>query len=253
MKLSAYILIAFAFAFTNCHNDKRSDINHNITAEELLQKAHAKAGGDFWKNPKSLTLKGHANFFQGDDTLHNEIHNMWRVYATKKEDAHVANGKVKIESIRNGEPKILLSYDGYNTYDLDGKKEKSAADNMWSSAFGYGAIRHVFDEGYSVSTSGEDMVKNQNTVTVKVVDPNKGETFFDITLGDFKIVKVAFDTPRGWHHRLYSNFFEKEEYTWLQSGLVELFYNDIKTNEVIWEDFEVNESLPDSLFVLTYD
>jgi len=252
MKLSVYIFL-LAFAFTSCHNDRRSDINYNITAEELLQKAHAKAGGDFWKNPMSLTLKGNANFFQGDDTLHNEIHNMWRVYATKKEDAHVANGKVKIESIRDGEPMILLSYDGNNTYDLDGKKEKSAADNMWSSAFGYGAIRHVFDEGYTLSISGEDMVKNQNTVTVKVVDPNKGETFFDITLGDFKIVKVAFDTPRGWHHRLYSNFFEKEEYTWLQSGLVELFYNDIKTNEVIWVDFEVNESLPDSLFVLTYN
>lgn len=247
------LFFLLSIVLLSCHNEKRTDLTPNITAEEVMLKAHEKAGGDFWRNPKSLTLKGHANFYQGDDTLHNEIHNMWRVYATKKEDAHVANGKVKIESIRDGEPKILLSYDGNNTYDLNGKKEKSAADNMWSSAFGYGAIRHVFDEGYAISISGEDMIKNQNTVTVKVTDPNKGETFFDITLGDFKIVKVAFDTPRGWHHRLYSNFFEKEKYTWLQSGLVELFYNDIKTNEVIWEDFEVNEILPDSLFVLTYN
>ena len=252
MKTTAYIFLT-TIVMTSCHNDRRTDINHNITAKEIMQKAHAKAGGDFWKNPKSLTLKGHANFYQGKDTLHNEIHNMWRVYASKKEDAHIATGKVKIESIREGIPKILLSFDGNNTYDLNGKQEKSEADNMWSSAFGYGAIRHTLEEGYEISIVGEDMIKNQNTATVKVIDPNKGETFFDITLGDFKIVKVAFDTPRGWHHRLYSNFFEKEKYTWLQSGLVELFYNDIKTNEVIWTDFEVNEELPDSLFVLTYN
>ena len=252
MKLSLYIVL-LSFTLLSCHHEKRTELTPNITPEEVMLKAHKKAGGDFWKNPKSLTLKGHANFYYGDDTLHNEIHNMWRVYASQKQDAHIATGKVKIESIRDGEPKILLSYDGNNTYDLDGKKEKSAADNMWSSAFGYGAVRHALDKGYKLEISGENMVKNENTITVKVTDPNNGITFFDITLGDFKIVKVAFDTPRGWHYRLYSNFFTKEKYSWLQSGLVELFYNDIKTNEVIWEDFEVNEVLPDSLFVLTYN
>ena len=253
MKVLAYIFV-LSFAMSSCVNNNNKQFETpNITAREAMEKAHARAGGDFWKNPRSLTLKGYANFYQGDDTLHNETHNMWRVYASKKEDAHMATGKVRIESIRDGIPKILLTYDGNNTYDLDGKKEKSEADNMWSSAFGYGAIRHTLDEGFSISVEGEGMVKNQNTVIIKVVDPSGGETFFDLTIGDYKIVKVAFDTPRGWHHRLYSEFFEKEKYSWLQPGLVELFYNDIKANEVIWEDFEVNESLPDSLFVLTYD
>lgn len=251
MKLLAYIILLSSTLY-GCNNNKPLQ-SPNLTAREAMENAHKRAGGDFWKNPKSLTLSGHANFFQGDDTLHNEVHKMWRVYASKKDDAHVATGKVRIESIRDGEPTILLTYDGNNTYDLTGKKEKSEADHMWSSAFGYGAIRHTLDEGYTISMHGEGMVNHQNTCVIKVVDPNGGETFFDITLGDFKIVKVAFDTPRGWHHRIYSNFFTKDEYSWLQSGLVELYYDSVKTNEVIWEDFEVNEDLPDDLFVLNYN
>jgi len=106
------------------------------------------------------------------------------------------------------------------------------------------------DEGYTLEEVEEETIKNEAAYIIKVIDPNKGETFFGITKADFKIVKVAFQTPRGWHERIYSNFFSKPEYSWLQSGRVELFYEGKIANEVIWEDFDVNEELPDSLFVL---
>jgi len=221
-----------------------------LSATEIMQKAHKKAGGKFWQKPKSLTLKGHAIFYYDGKPSKHEVHNMWRVFEKTKEDAHVANGKVRIESIKENKPVFVVSYDGKNTYDLNGKQEKSAADARWASNFGYGAIRHALDDGYSLEKVADEMIKNKDVYTIKVIDPNQGETFFGIEKADFKIVKVAFQTPRGWHERIYSNFFSKEKYSWLQSGKVELYYNGKLANEVIWEDFDVNEILPDSLFIL---
>lgn len=245
--------LIFCLLIVNCTtktSSKDVDQSDNLTAQTIMEKAHQKAGGDFWRKPKSLTLKGHAIFYDSDTSYKNERHNMWRVFAATKEEAHVANGKVRIESFRAGKPIFVITYDGENTYDLNGKQEKSAADKRWASNFGYGVIRHALDEGYRLEKVADDTVKKEIVYTIKVIDPNQGETFFGIGKESFKIVKVAFQTPRGWHQRIYSQFFSKPEYTWLQAGRVELYYEDKMSNEVFWEDFAVNEVLPDSLFVL---
>lgn len=221
-----------------------------FSAKDIMKKAHKASGGNFWKRPKSLTLKGYGIFYKDGDSVVHERHNMWRVYEQTKEDAHLANGKVRIESFKGGQPVFIVSFDGKNTYDLRGKQEQSAADKRWASNFGFGVIRHALDKGYQLKLIPDDTVFSKPVHHIKVIDPNKGETFFGISKDDYKIVKVAFQTPRGWHHRTYSNFFRKEEYNWVQSGEVALFYNDKLANKVIWEDFEVNEKLPDSLFVL---
>ncbi len=251
-KLSLFFFSCTLLFFSNCDDMKVGNTKtteHEI-ARSIMEKAHKKAGGEFWQKPKSLTLKGYGLFYQGDTVFRHEKHNMWRVFESEKLNAHAANGKVRIESFRDGKPIILLTYDGKNTYDLNGKQEKSEADKRWASNFGYGAIRHVLDEGYSLELSEYDSVYAEEVYMIKVTDPNGGETFFGITTEDYKIVKVGFQTPRGWHERIYSQFFEKPEYSWLQAGRVELFYEGKKSNEVFWEDFEVNEELPDNLFIL---
>ncbi len=233
--------------------NKEQKEKEELTATDIMEKAHQKAGGDFWKRPESLTLKGYGLFYENGTPLKNETHNMWRVFEDEKSDAHKANGKVRIESFRNGKPFFVVTYDGQNTYDLRGKQEASAADKRWASNFGYGVIRHALDEGYILRKEVDDTINSQAVYRIKVIDKNKGETFFGIAKDDFKIVKVAFNTPRGWHERIYSNFFEKKQYSWLQSGRVQLYYNKKIANEIFWEDFEVNEQLPDSLFVLNRD
>ena len=245
--LSLLILI---WSCTNVDTTKEDQSTSKLTATEIMQKAYEKAGGDFWRRPQSLILKGNAIFYKNGQPKKNEKHNMWRVFENTKQHAHAANGKVRIESFRNNQPIFIVTYDGENTYDLSGKQEKSAADKRWASNFGYGAIRHALDDGYQLEKMQDDTVKNEVAYTIKVIDMNKGETFFGINKKDFKIVKVAFQTPRGWHERIYSKFFTKPKYQWLQSGRVELFYNNILENEVFWEDFEVNEILHDSLFIL---
>lgn len=221
-----------------------------LTATEIMEKAHENAGGDFWKRPKSLVMKGYGIFYEDGKPVKNEVHNMWRVYEDSKSNAHKANGKVRIESFRNGKPLFMVTYDGKNTYDLNGKQEASKADNRWASSFGFGAIRHALDDGYELKKVADDTINDTPVYQIKVVDQNKGETFFGIEKTDFRIVKVAFDTPRGWHHRIYSEFFTKSKYSWVQPGKVQLFYNDKIANEIFWDDFDVNQNLPDNLFVL---
>ncbi|MEM8525062.1 MAG: hypothetical protein AAGG68_10480 [Bacteroidota bacterium] len=247
----AYLLFGFVWIIA-CN-----DINHQNTAEKeelsasaIMQRAHEKAGGEFWSRPQSLSLFGHGIFYENGEAVQHKRHNMWRVFESKKDAAHIANGKVRIESFRNGQPFFLITYDGENTYDLNGKQEKSAADQRWASNFGYGVIRHAFDEGYRLEKVGMDTINQEATHQIKIIDPKGGETLFDITQNDYKIVRVGFETPRGWHERIYSNFFTKEAYNWFQAGKVELFYKGKKANDIIWTDFEVNESLADSLFVL---
>ncbi len=244
MKRALSLVISFALILLSCKKTPP------LTATEIIQKAHEKAGGSFWQQPNSLTLKGYGIFYHNGTSVKHEIHNMWREFEQTKNAAHQANGKVRIESFRDSKPIFIVTYDGENTYDLNGKQEKQAADKRWSSNFGYGAIRHALDDGYTLEKVANDTVKNNITYTIKITDPTNGETFFGIDATDFKIVKVAFQTPRGWHHREYSEFFSKEKYSWLQAGRVELFYNGKLSNEIIWEDFEVNEDLPDSLFIL---
>lgn len=246
------LLVTFCIAILfGCKNKStQKEIQKPLTATQIMKKAHEKAGGDFWQKPKSLTMKGHAIFYRDGKANKHETHNMWRVFESTKEDAHVANGKVRIESFKDSTPVFIVSFDGKNTYDLSGKQDKSDADARWASNFGYGAIRHALDDGYTLKLVEDDTVKTKSAYTIQVTDPNKGETFFGIDKEDFKIVKVAFQTPQGWHHREYSEFFSKEKYSWLQSGRVELFYDGKKSNEVFWDDFDVNEELPDSLFVL---
>ncbi len=251
MKQVTLVMTFFILFLISCKEKRtKAAVSERLTATQIMKKAHEKAGGEFWQKPKSLMMKGHAIFYRDGKVSKHETHTMWRVYENTKEAAHKANGKVRIESFKDSTPVFMVSFDGKNTYDLRGKQDPSEADARWASNFGYGAIRHALDDGYTLKLVEDDTVKARPTYTIKVRDPKQGETFFGIDKEDFKIVKVAFQTPKGWHHRVYSEFFSKEEYSWLQSGRVELFYDGEISNEVFWTDFEVNEKLPDSLFVL---
>ncbi len=75
-------------------------------------------------------------------------------------------------------------------------------------------------------------------------------TRFAIRQSDSAIVYVGFNTPRGWHERYYSHFYEKPGVSWVQPGRVRLFYDGVKANEAIWTDFDLSEDFADDLFVM---
>lgn len=222
-----------------------------LTAVEIVERAYAHAGGDEWVNPRSLFMQGFGLFWRGSEvSLRYEPYRMWRVYPETKDDAHAADGRVRIEAFRDDELVFQLAFDGERTYDQDGPVDDDADSDRWAANFGFGVIRHALDDGYSVSRLADDAVDGALAYTLRISDPSGGETLFRIRQADFAIVSVGFDTPRGWHERIYSDFFRNEAGGWLQPGRVRLYYDGEKANEIYWTRFEIDNDYPPDLFRL---
>ncbi|MEO0981031.1 MAG: hypothetical protein AAFX03_00095 [Pseudomonadota bacterium] len=224
-----------------------------LSAEEIVARAHAAAGGAAWVRPETLRMSGYGIFYRGGAASVHDRHEMWRVYPTEKGDAHAADGKVRIDSFKDGAPVFQVAFDGATTYTEDGPVAEAADSSRWQANFGFGVIRFALDDGYAVRREGDDLVDGRAAHIVVVTDPAGGETLFAIAADDYAILKVGFDTPRGWHERIYSDFYSKEDVDWAQPGRVRLFYNGVKANEVIWTDFEVDAPIADEIFVLGGD
>lgn len=221
------------------------------TASAIIERAHEAAGGDTWVRPRSLIMRGYGIFYQGSEAVRNERHDMWRVYPTHKEMAHQADGKVRIDSYRNGNIQFQVAFDGEHTYTQNGRMEGSPDQERWQASFGFGVIRFALDPGYQVSRLPDDSVDDIDCYKVKVTDPEGGETLFGIAKSDFRIRWLGFDTPRGWHERVYSEFFSNPGTSWQQPGRVRLYYNGVKANEIYWQSFSINETIAPEWFVLS--
>ncbi|RKQ71971.1 hypothetical protein DES40_1307 [Litorimonas taeanensis] len=222
----------------------------SITAQSVIESAYDKAGGAFWVRPLSLSMEGYAVFYKDGVATLNERHSMWRVYDAAKMNAHQVDGMVRIESIRDGKPVINISFDGETTYTDAGPLPQSTSNKQWSSSFGFGVIRHALDDGYTMKRLADDLIDGRKAYIVEITDPSNGKTLFGISQDNYSILKVGFDTNKGWHERIYSNFFSNSDDEWVQPGRVRLYYNGIKSNEVIWTKYSVNDVLDTCLFKL---
>jgi hypothetical protein len=221
-----------------------------LSARTIVERATAAAGGESWRRPVTLTLTGYAVFYRdGKATVH-ERYEMHRVYPEFKADAHRADGKVRINSWRDGAVAFQLAFDGERSYTEKGPQPPSEADRQWSENFGFGVIRFALDEGYTLARTPDDLVDGRPAFTIEVRDPAQGVTRFAIDRKTYQILRVGFATPRGYHERIYSDFYTKKGVSWVQPGRIRLFYDGVKQNEIIWRDFTLNASLPDDLFVI---
>jgi hypothetical protein len=220
-----------------------------LSARTIVERATAAAGGESWRRPTTLYLEGYGTFYAPDGTpLINESHRMWRVYPAFKPDAHNADGKVRIESRRGGQVVTYAAFDGTRSYGLDGPLPPSAADTQWAENFGFGVIRFALDDGYTLSRQPDDLVDGQPVYRIDVTGANGSKTTFGIAYASYQVLSVGFTTPRGWHERIYSNFYSKPGINWVQPGRIRLYYNGVKQNEIVWRDFRLNEPMADTLF-----
>jgi hypothetical protein len=223
--------------------------NPELSAAAIIARAHEAAGGEAWVHPETLHLSGEAVFYrEGGVIERHERYEMWRVYPDTKTDAHAADGMVRIQSSRNGETAILLAFDGERSYTAAGPQPPSEADRQWSENFGFGVIRFALDEGYTQARLPDDLVDGRPVYVVDVIDPSGGHTQFAIAQDTYRVLRVGFATPRGWHERLYSDFYTLPGSPWVQPGRIRLFYNGVKQNELFWQRFRLNEEMPVSLF-----
>lgn len=223
--------------------------NPSLSARTIIERATQAAGGESWRRPKTLYLEGYGTFYAANGApLINESHRMWRVYREFKPSAHNADGKVRIESQRDGKVVIFTAFDGLRSYGLDGPLPPSAADTQWAENFGFGVIRFALDEGYNLSRQADDLVDGSPVYRIEVIDPKGGRTLFGIARDSYQILSVGFATPRGWHERIHSEFYTKPGISWVQPGRIRLYYNGIKQNEIVWQDFKLNEAMPETIF-----
>jgi len=220
-----------------------------LTAAVIIASAHEAAGGETWVRPRTLHLVGEAVFYrEGGGVERHERYEMWRVYPETKDDAHAADGMVRIQSWREGQTAILLAFDGERSYTAAGPQPPSEADRQWSENFGFGVIRFALDEGYQQVRLPDDLVDGRPVFVVDVIDPSGGRTQFAIAQDNFQVLRVGFATPRGWHERIYSDFYTLPASPWVQPGRIRLLYNGVKQNELFWQSFTLNEEMPLSLF-----
>ena len=222
-------------------------------AREIVRLAHAAAGGDSWKRPRTLHLTGNATLYSdGTAASKSEVphYEMWRVFPAWNQAAHGANGKFRLDA-RNGEATLFqISYDGQDTWNDKGKVEQATASREWSENFGFGIIRFALDEGFKLTRMADDQVEGRPAWTVRVTDPGGAQTMFWIDRADHTVRKVGFDTPRGWHERIYSEFYMVKDPAFQQPGRVRLYYGGALVSDNHWTGAAVDQPIADPVFVL---
>lgn len=223
-----------------------------LSARDIIARAHEAAGGAQWVSPQTLLMEGHGVFFPGGghEPVIYEPYRMWRVYPEGKDDAHIADGRVRIDAFRDGEIVFQLAFDGVNTYNQNGLVPGAEASAEWANNFGFGAIRYALDPEYSLHRLPDDYVDGREVYVIRVTDAVGGQALFSIAHEDHAILRVGFQTARGWHERIYSDFYSNPGDSWVQPGRVRLFYNGVKANETIWTSYTLNAPMEQSLFVL---
>jgi len=227
-------------------------LNPEISAREILSRAHEAAGGDDWRDVTSLYLEGYNIIRRPDGSeIVWDKYAMWREYSGTKTNAHAAEGKVRIEAWSGEALAMLISFDGETTYSQDGPVPPDVAEKAWAANFGFGAIRNGLDEGWAQSRLPDDLVDGAPTYFIELTDPEGGKTRFGIRQSDYATVYAGFDTPRGWHERRYSHFFPIAGSRWIQPGRVRLFYDGVKANEAVWTHVEIGKAFDPAVFVVS--
>ncbi|MGB7370035.1 hypothetical protein [Erythrobacter sp.] len=217
---------------------------------ETLERAVAAHGGEAWLSPETLQLVGTAVFYDPETGRQRAVaddYRMWRVFDADRTKSHDASGKVRIVA-REGERTIFeVGYDGTTTWTERGIMPKQQADAYWANNFGFGIVRQALGDGFALHNAPTRDVAGRPTRIVRIVDPAGAQTLFGFDEESGFITYLAFDTPRGFHERVYAGFVTLDN-GWVQARSVTLFYDGIMSNSVFWSVTRVGEPIDDALF-----
>jgi hypothetical protein len=245
-------LIAIS-ALSICHAKSAVDVATRISAAEIIALAHKAAGGEVWIRPKTLHMRGSAVLYTDGNyqkRINVDHYEMWREFPSWNTAAHAANGKVRIDAKSAEKTVFQIAFDGKHTYNQHGIQPEAKASAEWSEAFGFGIIRFALGAGFKHLRLADDQVDRRLCYAVLITDPEGSETTFWIDQITHAIRKVGFITPKGWHERIYSNFYRLDN-GWMQPGRVRLLYAGRLNNDIVWRQSTVNEPIAAEIFVLS--
>lgn len=216
----------------------------------VIERAVAAHGGSLWLDPATIELAGSAVFYDpatGQVRSTADDYRMWRTFEDGRTAAHEASGKVRIVAKSGSTVLFEIGYDGATTWTERGIMPRAEADAYWASNFGFGIIRSALEEGFELHHAPARDIGGRTTKIVRIRDPNGQQTLFGFDAESGFITYMAFDAPRGWHERLYSDFVRLEN-GWVQARRVTLIYDGVIANSVFWSETRVSEAIDPGLF-----
>lgn len=219
-------------------------------AHEIVERAIAAHGGDIWLRPETLALSGKAVFFNpetGQVRSTADDYRMWRSFDPERSSAHGASGKVRIIAKSGAATIFEVGYDGDITWTQQGIMPQAEADVYWANNFGFGIIRQALESGFTLSTAPTRILNGNPANMVRIRDPQGAQTLFGFDAESSFITYMAFDSPRGFHERLYADFVKLDN-GWVQARRVTLLYDGIINNKVLWTQTEVGEPIAPEVF-----
>jgi len=125
-----------------------------LTAAQIVERAHAAAGGQAWLAAGTNVMRGHATLCRDGDParcVQSDRYEMYRVYPTKLEHgAHASSGKFRLDAYAGDRGLFKVAFDGERSYDQNGPVPPERASSDEISAFGFSAIRFALQPGFSV-------------------------------------------------------------------------------------------------------
>lgn len=229
----------------------RAPIAPGETAAAILDQAVEAMGGETWLNPRTLVLQGSAIFYGPDGAVPRsqaDDYRMWRAMDPGRTVAHGADGKVRILARSAGARLFEVGYDGTTTWTEKGVMPKADADRYWASNFGFGIIRRARVAGVTVKRVPDRAVDGHPLALIQIIDPSGGKTLFGIDRDSRLVRYMAFDSPRGFHERIYDDFEAMTSPRWVQARSVTLFYDGVMANSVRWVRAQVNVAIDSATF-----
>ncbi|WFL76383.1 hypothetical protein P7228_10275 [Altererythrobacter arenosus] len=217
----------------------------------IVERAIAAHGGEGWLEPGTLILAGEAEFYDpktGAVRSRSNDYRMWREFDRDRQQAHSAEGKVRITA-RDGERLIFeVGFDGTTTWTERGILPQAEADAYWANNFGFGIIRSALAEGFVLESAPTRNVAGHEVDLVRVIDPGGQPTLFGFDRESGFIRYLGFSSPRGFHERIYDDFVRLPETGWVQAREVTLLYDGVKSNTVFWKQVAVGEPVDAAVF-----
>ena len=221
------------------------------TARDVVEAGLNAHGGEAFIDPQTLQLSGTATFYDpatGAVRSAADDYRMWREFERGRTVSHGADGKVRILA-KSGERVLFeVGYDGETTWTQNGIMPKDQADAYWANNFGFGIIRSALDEGFTLSHAPRREVSGHEVHLVRITDPGGQETLFGFDAESGFIRYMAFDSPRGFHERIYDDFSRLPEIGWVQAGSITLRYDGVVSNTVRWTSVVVGEAIDEAVF-----
>jgi hypothetical protein len=249
MKIASTLLVPWLLAGTAL----ASDANAQLTARDIVARAHAAAGGDAWLSAGTNVMRGHAELCRDgrpDACVRADEYMMYRVYPTELRKAHAGSGKFRLDARAGDRLLFQIAFDGERSYNQNGPVDGPRADTDEGTGFGFSAIRFALADGFRLERLLDDAVDGRPSHLVRVTDPSGQKTLFAIDSENFQILSASWQSPRGWHERRYSGFYRVGKQGFLQPGRVRHYYEGVKSVDIDWTSAEIGTPIPDEIFVL---